>query len=73
MDIIRNVLSALEYIHNMGIIHRDIKPENILIEKNLNIKLIDFGFSRFLAKNEMISNESYGTIVIIFYLVLCCA
>ena len=32
-------------MHNESIVHRDIKPDNILLDKNLNIKIIDFGFS----------------------------
>lgn len=40
---------TLYYIHQLNIIHYDLRPENILIEgndkNNLNIKLIDFGFS----------------------------
>ena len=39
------MLDTLEYIHEAGVIHRDIKPENILIDENMNIKLIDFGFA----------------------------
>jgi serine/threonine protein kinase len=34
-------------MHSRGIIHRDIKPENILLTKQLNIKLIDFGTANY--------------------------
>ncbi|XP_040967988.1 3-phosphoinositide-dependent protein kinase 2 [Gossypium hirsutum] len=37
------VVDALEYIHNMGLMHRDIKPENLLLIKDGHIKIADFG------------------------------
>lgn len=35
--------SALQYIHSRGVCHRDIKPENILLDRNYNLLLTDFG------------------------------
>ncbi len=40
------VLSALEYAHERGVIHRDIKPANILIAHSGEAKLTDFGIAR---------------------------
>lgn len=39
------LISAVSYCHSQFISHRDLKPENIIIDKNDNIKLIDFGLS----------------------------
>jgi serine/threonine-protein kinase len=39
------LLQGLNYAHKCKIIHRDIKPENIFIDKNLNVKLGDFGLA----------------------------
>jgi serine/threonine protein kinase len=39
------ILKALEYIHNQGVVHRDLKPENIMVGDQDCIKLIDFGIA----------------------------
>lgn len=41
----KEVLHALDFMHTNSIIHRDIKCANILIRKNGNVKLCDFGVS----------------------------
>ena len=45
IDILRQILTGLEYLHGNFILHRDIKPDNILIYENNKIKITDFGIS----------------------------
>ena len=46
MKIVKELLSAMSYYHNLQIIHRDLKPANILITHNgQNVKIIDFGLA----------------------------
>lgn len=46
ITILFQIMSAMKYIHDAGVIHRDIKPANILITTNLVVKICDFGFAR---------------------------
>mmetsp|Transcript_9060 Transcript_9060/g.13531 ORF Transcript_9060/g.13531 Transcript_9060/m.13531 type:complete len:337 (-) Transcript_9060:288-1298(-) len=50
-DLVRILLSAVSYLHEMDIVHRDLKPENLLLttsSDDANIKIADFGFAKSL-------------------------
>jgi eukaryotic-like serine/threonine-protein kinase len=52
LSITRQVASALQRAAEIGIIHRDIKPENILLTKRGEVKVADFGLSRYLQSDQ---------------------
>ncbi|BGO95195.1 hypothetical protein NBRC10512_000978 [Rhodotorula toruloides] len=47
------ILSAVGFMHDKGVIHRDLKPENILLDRNMRVKVTDFGTAKLLKKEEM--------------------
>lgn len=58
--IIEQILSAVVYLHKHNIIHRDLKPENVVFEskeKDSLIKIIDFGTSKKVEKNEKLKSR----------------
>ena len=59
-EIMSKAFSAVKYLHEKGIVHRDIKPENFLYaskEADAEIKLIDFGLSRYAEPNQTLSSQ----------------
>src|SRR5262249_53695540 len=42
LRIAQDIASALQYVHEQGVVHRDIKPENIHIDPSGRVKLMDF-------------------------------
>ncbi|ODV67201.1 kinase-like protein [Hyphopichia burtonii NRRL Y-1933] len=59
--IVKEILIALEYLHNQGKIHRDLKSQNILLNNRGEVKLTDFGVSTQLSSNFSRRNTTVGT------------
>lgn len=60
-DYFLQLVSVISYAHKHKIMHRDIKPENIIINKNGQVKLLDFGIARDLSW-EPPDKSSAGTV-----------
>lgn len=42
------ILDSIAYMHSRGVIHRDLKPENVLLDREMHVKITDFGTAKIL-------------------------
>ena len=59
--IMGQLLDALDYSHNFGVVHRDIKPANIIIQSNGQVKVADFGIARIESSQYTQAGTVLGT------------
>jgi serine/threonine protein kinase len=54
--------TGMAYLHSLEpcIIHRDLKTTNLLVDRGFNVKICDFGLSRFMSKDSVMS--AVGTV-----------
>jgi serine/threonine-protein kinase len=50
--ITEGILTALEYSHRAGVVHRDIKPANVMITRQGQVKVMDFGIARAITETS---------------------
>ncbi|MFC5832933.1 serine/threonine-protein kinase [Nonomuraea insulae] len=53
MELIAQAASALQAVHNQGIVHRDVKPGNLLVQRDGTLVLTDFGIARSDVANRL--------------------
>ncbi|WP_393080636.1 Stk1 family PASTA domain-containing Ser/Thr kinase [Streptomyces sp. LN704] len=62
MEMTIGILQALEYSHRAGIVHRDIKPANVMLTRNGQVKVMDFGIARAMGDAGMTMTQTAAVI-----------
>ncbi|MEU3598837.1 Stk1 family PASTA domain-containing Ser/Thr kinase [Streptomyces sp. NPDC006798] len=62
LEMTTGILQALEYSHRNGIVHRDIKPANVMLNRDGQVKVMDFGIARAMGDAGMTMTQTAAVI-----------
>ncbi|MFE7765136.1 Stk1 family PASTA domain-containing Ser/Thr kinase [Streptomyces sp. NPDC057438] len=62
MEMTIGILQGLEYAHRNQIVHRDIKPANVMLTRNGQVKVMDFGIARAMGDSGMTMTQTSAVI-----------
>ena len=67
-DVMKKVLSAFSFAHKHKIVHRDVKPSNILLTKDDEVKVLDFGIAKLIGGTEFNLTKTGTQVGTVYYM-----